>query len=126
MLRLFVFAFAASALAACGGSVCTRVNDQNTRIFAGKTKCEVTEGSSTLSVSRDNSSVSQCESNVGKCSSADLALLNDWAKCLEGVPACTTGNEKAAITGTLTCAATLFDSASGTVKVSADCLKAFE
>jgi hypothetical protein len=119
-----VLALAAFALSGCGTSLCVRATEQRDRIFSGKTKCEYTEGSSTISVSASNSSTSACESNLSKCSSADQSLLNDWLKCLEGVPACTTGNEKAAVQGTMACAATLFDTATGTPKVSMACFEA--
>lgn len=121
-----VLALAAFALSGCGTSLCVRATEQRSRVFDGKTKCEYTSGSSTLSISTDNSSTSQCESNLSKCSTADQSLINDWLKCLEGVPACTTGNEKAAVDGTIACAATLFDTTTGTAKVTMECLQAFQ
>jgi len=113
------------AFSACGSSVCTRVGDQKTRIFGTKTKCEYTEGGSTLSVSIDQSSVSQCEASLSKCGSADTAIVNEWLGCIEGVPACTAGNEKASVDATIACAAKLFDTSTGTPKVSTECLQAF-
>lgn len=121
-----VLAVTALALSGCGTSLCVRADQQSTRIFDGKTKCSYTEGSSTLSVTAGNGSVSQCESNLASCTPADEALINDWLKCLEAVPACTTGNEKAAINGTIGCAATLFDTTTGNPKVSMACVQAFQ
>lgn len=120
-----VLALAAVALSGCGTSLCVRATDTRARIFNGKTKCEYAEGGTTLSITTDNSSTSQCEANLSSCTPADQSLINDWLKCLEGVTACTTGNEKAAVDGTIACAATLFDTTSGTPKVSAACLQAF-
>lgn len=123
---------AAFSLTACGPGICERVDAAQTKVFAGKTECKYTEmtggATSTITITRASASVSACNMNVSKCTSADQMVLEKYAKCVEAAPACSAGNEKASATAMTSCALELvtISGAMATPKVSADCYTAFK
>lgn len=125
MTRAIALAVAALTFAACGGSLCTRSDDEQKRILAGQAKCEYTANSVTISIT-PSSSTSTCEANVSKCTSADQKIVDEWLTCLKGVPACAAGSEKTTVDGYLACAVKLFDTSTQTSKLSADCAASFQ
>jgi hypothetical protein len=84
----------ASTLAACGGTVCDRINASSAAFFSGASECK--SGGLTLS------KAGTC-ADTSKCSAADLKTLDTYATCLGKAQACTAGNEDKAIADVTSC-----------------------
>jgi hypothetical protein len=129
-MRLAVFAVASlSLLAACGASPCTRFKAAEDHVFPNGDTCTYTStgtgGSSTVSVYKSTTDTASCETGYPKCSSADQTIITDYIACLEKVPPCTTGNEKASDDAQTVCLGKLFNS-DLSPKISQECANAFK
>lgn len=132
MKNVFVVLAAGLSLVGCGGGICERSDAAQTKFFAGKTECSYTEMSNgatiTVKVTKGTTSVSTCNMNISKCTSADQTVLDKYLKCAEAAPACAAGSEKAAADAWGACAKELITVNGTTItsNLSADCAAAFK
>lgn len=103
------------SLSACGGNPCAQVKAANDRVAGGKSTCS---GSGASVEFKDTSMA--CNTNISKCSAAELTAVDDYVKCMSAVPVCTAGNESATASGTFGCALAL------ATKLSGDCANGFK
>jgi hypothetical protein len=91
---------------------CARLEAASVAFFNGRSTCVA--GTTTLTKKADG--LALCNASIGQCSSADRAVLDSYAGCLEQAPRCTTGNEQAAVNGFTTCLGPVFTGLSATCR----------
>ena len=100
MKKLVLGCLVAFSLVGCGAAnTCEQLSSAQDKFFAGKTECQATSNGATITAKKP---ASTC--NTASCSAADEKALVDYASCLEKAPACTTGNESAAVNAAFACA----------------------
>jgi hypothetical protein len=120
VFQVAVAVLAAFSMTACGGGVCERIGAADTKFFAGKSECTLSENGASITIPKGNSLVSTCNMSISKCTAADLTIIDSFTKCLEAAPVCTTGAEKAAVEARVACTVQLV-TPTGSSKLSADC-----
>lgn len=127
MIQIAVAMASVFAMTGCGGGTCERIDAANKKFLGSKTSCSYMESGATVTITPSFSS-STCTSSLSKCTSADMTILDSYTKCVEAVPACATGTEKAAADAYLACSSQIITiSATGvTSKLSADCANGFK
>ena len=128
MIQIAVAMASVFAMTGCGGGTCERIDAANKKFLgSGKTSCEYMSGGASVKITPTFSS-SSCNSALSKCTSADMTILDSYTKCVEAVPACSTGNEQKAAEAYTACIGQIATiSATGvSYKLSADCSNGFK
>ncbi|MCC6808385.1 MAG: hypothetical protein IT381_13255 [Deltaproteobacteria bacterium] len=81
MKTLSLLAAAALVFAACGATPCQKASDSLKRFATKASKCASGVTLRTLDVT-------SCDRQIGTCSTADVAKLDTYAKCLDAVAEC--------------------------------------
>lgn len=83
-----------SFLAAGCGFTCERWSAASTRFFAGRSECPNTvDGGVSLGAPTGDA----CADSLPSCTAVDHERLQRILSCVEAAPACTSGNERAAL-----------------------------
>lgn len=127
MIQVAVAMASVFVMTGCGGGTCERVDAANKKFLgSGKTSCSYMESGATVTIT-PSFSTSSCNSSLSKCTSADMTIIDGYAKCIEAVPTCATGSEKAAADAYTACIGQIVTISGATVmsKLSADCASGF-